>query len=120
MVQPSLPCIADWSLKWGTAAWAGLRAAGGLRLATGRALGRQGGPWTTMEERRRRRRRRERKEEEKKNEKRAAKCEGEASEGTERRKDGRNVYSVAVAIAAARIFNPVVIATWAAMTRKTK
>ena len=92
--------------------WAGLRAAAGLRLP---------GQWAG---RRRRRRRRERKEEEEKrrtrNELQSAK-EREASEGTERRKDGRrNVYSVAVAIAAARIFNPVVIATWAAMTRKTK
>ena len=86
--------------------------AGWARAATGRKEGRR-------RRRRRRRRRGERKEEEKKNEKRAAKCEGEASEGIERRKDG-NVYSVAVAIAAGRIFNPVVIATWAAMTRKTK
>ena len=72
-----------------------------------------------MEEEKKKKRKKGRREEERETSC-EAKCEGEASEGTERRKDGRNVYSVAVAIAAARIFNPVVIATWAAMTRKTK
>ena len=62
-------------------------------------------------------------EERKKNEKRAAKCglRRRGEQGSRKgRKDGHNVYSVAVVFAAIRSFIPVVFATWAAMTRITK
>ena len=73
------------------------------------------------EEEKKRKKGRRLRRERRRSEKRAAKCglwKGER--GDREKEDGRNVYSVAVAIAAARTFNPVVIATWAAMTRKTK